>query len=232
MEAKKSPKANLETRRTMFFQIGTVISLAIIFFAFEWKSSEKEVVKEDAIAAATIEEEMIPITQTDTPPPPPPPAAPVMSDQIEIVDDDIQLETDFIIDTEDNSKIAVQIVDYVQTAGGEEIIEEEDIPFQVVENKPKFNGSDDPSVFRNWVFSNLTYPQSAQENGVQGRVTVEFTIETDGSVKNVRVLRGVDASLDKEALRVIGSSPKWEPGRQRDKAVRVKYQFPVVFELR
>ena len=232
MEVKKSPKANLESRRTMFFQIGILTTLVIILFAFEWSSEEKDDVEVERVAAALIEEEMIPITQESTPPPPPPVAAPVMSDHIEIIDDDIKLETDFTINTEDDKRIAVEIVNYVQDAAGEEIIEEEEIPFMIVENKPKFQGSDDQDVFRNWVYSKLIYPESAIENGVSGRVTVEFTIDTDGTVRNVKVLRGVDASLDREAIRVISSSPKWEPGEQRDKAVRVSYIFPMVFELR
>ena len=232
MELKKSPKANLENKRTIFFQIGIILTLAVVLLAFEWSSTEKEELSFEKVVAAVVEEEMVPITQADQTPPPPPITAPVMSDQIEIVADDIKLETDFSINTEDDRRIAVEIVNYVQEAAHEEIIEEEEIPFMIVENKPRFQNSDDQNVFRNWVHSKLVYPESAVENGVSGRVTVEFTIDTDGSVRNVRVLRGVDASLDKEAIRVISSSPKWEPGKQRDKAVRVSYIFPVVFELR
>jgi len=233
MELKKSPKANLENKRTMFFQIGILLTLGVVLLAFEWSTTEKEVLSFEQTAAVVIEEEMVPITQAESTPPPPQVAVPVMSDQIEIVDDNIKLETDFTINTEDDKRIAVEIVNYVQEAAQEEVIEEEEIPFLIVENKPKFQGSEDQNVFRNWVQSKVVYPESAVENGVSGRVTVEFTIDTDGNVKNVRVLRGApDASLDREAIRVISSSPRWEPGRQRDKAVRVVYVFPVVFELR
>ena len=232
MELKKSPKADLENKRTMFFQIGILVTLAIVILAFEWKSTEKEELVFERTVAAVVEEEMVPITQAEAPPPPPQVTVPIMSDQIEIVDDDIKLETDFSISTEDDKRIAVEIVNYVQEAAQEEVVEEEEIPFMIVENKPKFQGTEDQNAFRNWVHQKLVYPETAIENGVSGRVTVEFTIDTDGTVRNVRVLRGVDASLDREALRVISSSPKWEPGRQRDKAVRVSYVFPVVFELR
>jgi len=232
MELKKSPKANLENRRTMFFQIGILLTLAVIFLAFEWSTTDKKETMVEKTAAAVIEEEMVPITQAETAPPPPQITVPVMSDQIEIVDDAIKLDTDIFINTEDDKRIAVEIVNYVQVAAQEEIIEEEEVPFLVVENKPKFQGSEDENGFRNWVYNRLSYPDSARENGVYGRVTVEFTIDTDGVVRNVRLVRGVDASLDAEALRVISSSPKWEPGRQRDKAVKVKYTFPVMFELR
>ena len=113
----------------------------------------------------------------------------------------------------------------------EEQIEEEAIPFQLVEEKPSFQGGD-ANKFSKWVGKNLVYPEIAKENGVQGRVTLQFTVETNGKVTNVKVLRGIDPSLDKEAVRVVSSSPAWKPGKQRDRAVRVTYTFPVIFQLR
>ena len=112
-----------------------------------------------------------------------------------------------------------------------EEVEEEAIPFALVENKPTFQGGD-ANTFSKWVNSRLEYPEIAKENGIQGRVTLQFTVNTDGSVSDVKVLRGVDSSLDKEAVRVVSSSPKWKPGMQRDKPVRVTYTFPVIFQLR
>ena len=100
-----------------------------------------------------------------------------------------------------------------------------------MEHKPKFQGGDQ-NDFTKWVFNNIVYPEIAKENGVQGRVILQFTVDKDGSVKNVKVLRGVDSSLDKEAVRVVSSSPKWEPGRQRDKPAKVTFVFPVIFQLR
>ena len=90
----------------------------------------------------------------------------------------------------------------------------------------------DANTFSKWVNERLVYPEIAKENGVQGRVTLQFTVETNGQVTNVKVLRGVDPSLDKEAVKVVSSSPKWTPGKQRDRAVRVTYTFPVIFQLR
>ena len=113
----------------------------------------------------------------------------------------------------------------------EEEIEEEAIPFQLVETKPSFRGGD-ANQFSKWVNERLVYPEIAKENGVQGKVMLQFTVESDGRVTNVRVLRGVDPSIDKEAVRVVSSSPKWSPGKQRDRAVRVTYTFPVIFQLR
>jgi protein TonB len=131
---------------------------------------------------------------------------------------------------EDDATLGVEIMDYIETVEEEEV-EEEAIPFALVENKPTFQGGD-ANTFSKWVNSRLEYPEIAKENGIQGRVTLQFTVNTDGSVSDVKVLRGVDSSLDKEAVRVVSSSPKWKPGMQRDKPVRVTYTFPVIFQLR
>ena len=130
----------------------------------------------------------------------------------------------------DDATLGVEIMDYIETVEEEEV-EEEAIPFALVENKPTFQGGD-ANTFSKWVNSRLEYPEIAKENGIQGRVTLQFTVNTDGSVSDVKVLRGVDSSLDKEAVRVVSSSPKWKPGMQRDKPVRVTYTFPVIFQLR
>jgi len=172
---------------------------------------------------------MVPITQETPPPPPEAPKIPVLSDQIDIVEDDIKVDDNFM-SLEDDANLGVEIMDYVEEVK-EEVVEEEAIPFQLVEEKPSFNGGD-ANEFSKWVNSKLQYPEIAKENGVQGRVTLQFTVNPDGSVSNVKVLRGVDSSLDKEAVRVVSMSPKWKPGKQRDRAVKVTYTFPVIFQLR
>ena len=153
----------------------------------------------------------------------------MLSDQIDIFEDDIKVDDNFMI-LEDDANLGVEIMDYVEEVK-EEVVEEEAIPFQLVEEKPSFNGGD-ANEFSKWVNSKLQYPEIAKENGVQGRVTLQFTVNPDGSVSNVKVLRGVDSSLDKEAVRVVSMSPKWKPGKQRDRAVKVTYTFPVIFQLR
>ena len=230
MEVKKSEKANLENRKLLFTEIGFVISLLVVLGAFSWTSKEKTTTVFEDVTTELIEEEIIPITQEETPPPPEAPKIPVLSDQIDIVDDDIQVEDDMFMNLEDNANLGVEIMDYVETVEEEEV-EEEAIPFQLVEEKPKFKGGDANEISK-WVNSNLVYPEIAKENGVQGRVTLQFTVNVDGSVTNVKVLRGVDSSLDKEAVRVVSNSPKWTPGKQRDRAVKVTYTFPVIFQLR
>ena len=229
MEIKKSDKANLENKKLLFVEIGLVISLGITLFAFEWTSKETTVSVLEDTTEVLIEEEIIPITQETPPPPPAAPKIPVLSDQIDIVDDEIEIEDDMFMNLEDDASLGVEIMDYVEVE--EEVVEEEAIPFQLVEEKPSFQGGD-ANKFSKWVNQRLEYPEIAKENGVQGRVTLQFTVEKDGTVTKIKVLRGVDPSLDKEAVRVVSMSPKWTPGKQRDRAVPVTYTFPVIFQLR
>jgi protein TonB len=230
MEVKKAEKANLENRRLLFTEIGLVAALGIVYGAFNYSTKEAEVAAlEDTTEMADVEE-MVAIQQETPPPPPEAPNIPVLSDQIDIVDDDIKVD-DMFQTLEDDASTGVEIMDYKEEEVQEEEVEEEAIPFQLVEEKPSFNGGD-ANEFSKWVNSKLVYPEIAKENGVQGRVTLQFTVEADGRVTNVKVLRGVDDSLDKEAVRVVSSSPKWKPGKQRDRAVKVTYTFPVIFQLR
>lgn len=230
MEVKKSPKANLEDKKLLFTEIGLVITLVIVLAAFEWKTYEKTESTFKVEAAVEIEVENIPITTEAPPPPPEQPKIPVLSDQIDIVDDDIQVDDDLFLSLEDTKDMGVTITDYVENIV-EEDIEEAPIPFALVEEKPSFMGGD-ANAFSKWVSEHLDYPEIAKENGLQGRVILQFTVNPDGTVSNIRVLRGVDSSLDKEAMRVVASSPKWTPGKQRDRAVKVIYNFPVIFQLR
>ena len=229
MEIKKTEKANLENKKLLFVEIGLVISLAITFFAFEWTSKETKVSTLEDNAEVVLEEEIIPITQETPPPPPAAPKIPILSDQIDIVDDEIELDDDMFMNLEDDASLGVEIMDYVEVE--EEVVEEEAIPFQLVEEKPSFQGGD-ANQFSKWVNQRLVYPEIAKENGVQGRVTLQFTVEKDGSVTKVKVIRGVDPALDKEAVRVVSMSPKWTPGKQGDRVVSVTYNFPVIFQLR
>ena len=231
MEVKKSPKASLENKRFLFTEIGFVIALLAVLFAFDYSSKEKKVATLETETAAVEVEDMIPITQETPPPPEAAPKIPILSDQIDVVDDNIKVDDSMFQNLEDDANSGVEIMDYIEAAPEEENVEEEAIPFQLVEEKPSFNGGD-ANEFSKWVNSKLVYPEIAKENGVQGRVTLQFTVNADGSVSNVKVLRGVDSSLDKEAVRVVSSSPKWKPGKQRDRAVKVTYTFPVIFQLR
>lgn len=208
-----------------------MVALIAIYFAFNWSSTEKEVATLETEVANVEVEDMVPITQETPPPPEAAPKIPILSDQIDVVDDNIKVDDNMFQNLEDDANSGVEIMDYIESAPEEETVEEEAIPFQLVEEKPSFNGGD-ANEFSKWVNSKLVYPEIAKENGVQGRVTLQFTVNADGTVSNVKVLRGVDSSLDKEAVRVVSSSPKWKPGKQRDRAVKVTYTFPVIFQLR
>lgn len=229
MEIKKSIKASLENKKLLFTEIGLVVALLLVWGAFERSSKDVNVSALEADASAVEIEDMVPITESTPPPPEAAPKMPVLSDEIEIVEDDIKVE-DMFQTLEDDANTGVEIMDYKEEVQ-EEVIEDEVFDFHVVEQKPSFNGGD-ANEFSKWVNKNLDYPEIAKENGVQGRVILRFTVNPDGSVSNVTVLRGVDSSLDKEAVRVVSKSPKWKPGRQRDRAVKVTYTFPVIFQLR
>ena len=218
-------------KRLLFMEIGLIAAIGSVWFTMELSSRDVNISSLEADARNIEEEEIIPITES-TPPPPPEvaPKIPLMSEEIDIVDDDVKVDSDMFQTLEDDVNMGVDIVDYREEVH-EEVIDEAPIDFYMVEQKPSFNGGD-ANEFNKWVNKHLQYPEIAKENGVQGRVTLRFTVNADGSVSNVIVLRGVDPSLDKEAVRVVSMSPKWKPGKQRDRAVKVNYTFPVVFQLR
>lgn len=229
MELKKTNKASLENKKLLFIEIGLVFSLLFVLVCFEWTSSEKSASTLEADAAAVIDDEMVPITESTPPPPEAAPKIPVFNDEIEIVDDDIKVEDTFQ-SLDDDPNLGVDIYDYVEEVK-EEAVAEEAIPWAAVEKKPSFQGGD-ANNFSKWVNKNLVYPEIAKENGVQGKVILGFTVNKDGTVSNIKVLRGVDSSLDKEAVRVVSMSPKWTPGQNAGSPVKVSYTFPVVFQLR
>lgn len=227
MEVKKSPKADLEGRKSTWMLIGYVIVLAFMFVAFEWTERDKVIDTSQALADMVFEEEIeIPITQQPENVPPPPPEAPSIAEVLEIVEDDADVEQTAIASTEDTGERVE--VKYVPVVVEEEEPEEQTI-FEVVENMPEFPGGN--AALMQFLSKNIKYPTIAQENGTQGRVIVQFVVNRDGSVVDPVVVRSVDPYLDKEALRVIGQMPKWKPGMQRGKAVRVKYTVPVMFRL-
>ena len=227
MEVKKSPKADLEKKKTTGLLIGYVLALAVMFIAFEWSERDKVINTDTGLTQVVFEEEMIPITeQEEQKAPPPPPEVPKAEEIIEIAENDADVE-ETTIQASDETDKAVE-VKYVPVEVEEEEVEEQQI-FQVVEEMPEFPGG--MSECMKFLGKNIKYPTISQENGVQGRVIVQFVVNTDGSIVDPVVVRGVDPYLDKEALRVIKMMPKWSPGKQRNKPVRVKYTVPVMFRL-
>ena len=225
MEEKKSPKANLENKKLMFIQIGMIISLLIAWLAFEHKSYDKREIDPSLLnREVVLDEEMVEITKQEEQKPQPV-EMPKQTTQLEIVQDDVEVE-----DIEINAEVDQQevIEEYVPVEVEEEEVVEQEI-FQIVEEMPAFPGGE--AKLMEYVAKNIKYPQIARETGIQGRVFVGFVVEPDGSVSNVKVLRGIGGGCDEEAMRVVKSMPKWKPGKQRGKAVRVSYMLPVNFKL-
>ena len=227
MEIKKSPKADLENKKTTNLLVGAIIILAVLFVGFEWSERDKQVTTDTGLAEIVFEEEIIPITEQEQPKQaPPPPEAPKVEEVLEIMDNDSQVE-ESTIQASDDTQAAVE-VKYTPVEVEEEEVEEQQI-FQVVEEMPEFPGG--MAECMKFLSKNIKYPPISAENGIQGRVIVQFVVNQDGSIVDPVVVRGVDSHLDKEALRVIQMMPKWKPGKQRGKAVRVKYTVPVMFRL-
>ncbi len=225
MEVKKSSKANLENRKTVFMQIGLVVALSLVLIAFEWTTTDVNVNTGLMDTDVEVEEEIIPITRQEEVKPPPPPPPPKVTDILNIVDDDVELDDELeILDTEMDQKKQLDFTIHVEAE------ERDDTPvFYIVEEMPQFPGGE--GELQKYLSTSVKYPVIAQENGIQGKVFIQFVINTKGEVTNATVLRGVDPSLDKEALRVVQAMPTWKPGKQRNRPVRVSYTVPINFVL-
>ena len=224
MEVKKSEKASLENDKLIYVLMGFVFVLSLCYMALEW--TEREVTKYEVTDTEFLFEEEVEIQQTsqETPPPPPPPVVQEV-EVLNVVEDNVETES-IEVNTEETEQEVV-IAAPVEAPVEEE---EEEVVFVVVESMPEFPGGQQ-ALFK-YLSENVKYPVIAQENGIQGRVICQFVVNKDGSIVDVEVIRsGGDPSLDKEAIRVIKSMPKWKPGKQRGKAVRVKYTVPVNFKL-
>lgn len=229
MEVKKSPSADLKEWKRIFLLIGLALSLGAVCFAFLWTPEEYKVEALD-LERSIIEEEEIPITREEIKPPAPQQQkveVKVFSEILDVVTNDTKVETDMSFD--DFADGLDFDVNYVVAEDEEEIIE--DAPLIKAEVMPTFQGGD-LNTFRQWVQKQLRYPQIALENNITGRVTLQFVIEKDGRLTGIKVLASPDASLSEEAIRVVQSSPKWTPGKQRNQPVRVSFTLPVMFQLR
>lgn len=228
MELKKNPKADLEKRRGLYLEIGLVVILAASLVAFEVKSYDSD--ESTAFVREVVEEPEEIIIQTDIqePPPPPPPEVPEVTTVINIVENDQEIKNDLVVDAglnEDTKNIAIAPVIVEE----EEEVKEEEI-FTVVENEPEFPGG--MEALYKYLAQNIKYPQLARENGITGKVYVTFVVEKDGTIANPKILRDIGGGCGAEAIRVVKAMPKWSPGKQRGKAVRVQFNLPVNFNLK
>jgi len=228
MKPEKSDKANLENKIVVFREIGLVITLAILLVAFGWKSREKEGLEFTFTSEENIPEEMVEITQQKKPPPPP--KLLKQTTLIEIVENEIEVEEDIIIDVEadQETEIEVYIAEPILDFEEEDIAEEEQV-FVIVESMPSFPGGEVARI--KYLNKNIKYPNLSRESGIQGRVFLTFVVEKDGSISNVKILRGIGGGCDEEAIRVIQNMPKWIPGKQRNIPVRVQFNMPIRFVL-
>jgi periplasmic protein TonB len=223
MESKKTKKADLERNKGFFLQIGLIIVLSMILIAFEWTSastsnetirfSSREMIEIEEIIIVKREEKKPELKKLKA------------IKNIILVPDEVELDKIFDFNVEANYKTAF---DYESL---EKEIFKPDEPFISVEEMPKFNGGDPATEFRKFILENLVYPPLASDNDISGRVMVQFVVNKKGRVENAVIFQGVDPSLDKEALRVIMSSPLWTPGKQRGKEVNVQFIFPITFVL-
>ena len=225
MEIKKSRKADLQNKRGLLLEIGLIVALLAVIVAFSYTPSEHRIDKVD-LNYVPIEEEMTDITIQDQKPPEMPKKVEmnVITDMLQVVTNDTKITTDVdFAEFDESTEIVQQVV-----VKEEEIVEEE--IFVTAETMPSFMGGD-LGVFRNWVQKQLNYPPIAQENGIQGKVIIQFVVEKDGRLTNVQVLSTPDRSLSEEAVRVLQLSPRWSPGKQRNQPVRIKYTLPVDFRI-
>ncbi|WP_461534258.1 energy transducer TonB [Sinomicrobium sp.] len=235
MEPKKNPKADLTRNSGLYFAIGLAVVLFLTWQGLEWKKYDKDEAFTYKMNVDDDLDEEIPITEMLKTPPPPPPPPPKAPEVIEVVEDDEEIVEDVIETTETDQQ--QEVAEVAEIAEVEEPVDV-DVPFAVIEDVPVFpgceNAKDQRACFQEMMQKHIRkhfrYPEISQEMGVQGRVAVMFTIDTDGSITNVK-MRGPDKNLEKEAARIISKLPKMTPGKQRGRPVRVPFSIPITFRL-
>jgi periplasmic protein TonB len=226
MEAKKTPKADLNKSVGMFTNLGLAVAVGLTLAAFEYKSYDDGALKDLGRDSDNFEDILdVPITQQPPPPPPPPPMEqPVIQEIPDEVKIEEKIDVNFDVDVKETTVIEEVVIKEV-------VIEEEkaDQIFDVVETQPNPPGG--MSGWNKYLSDNLKYPTQARRMGVEGTVIVVFVINTDGSIQDVEVLRGIGGGCDEEAVKIVKAAPKWSPGKQRGKPVRTRMRLPIRFKL-
>lgn len=225
MEVKKNPKVDQEKNKSIFFQLGLVIALTVIFFGFNYKKYDKQNNDWEQLVVTQVTEEEIEITKQEEPKQQP---QQVSTTVLQIVEDDVVVNDDLDINAEDDQNSTVG--DYVAPieTDDEPKFEEQEI-FTIVEETAEFPGGEE-GLFK-FLSDNVKYPTMARESNVSGTVFVTFVVEPDGSVSNVKLLRGIGGGCDEEAMRVVKQMPRWKAGKQRGRPVRQQYNLPIKFTL-
>ncbi|NDV57582.1 energy transducer TonB [Bacteroides sp. 519] len=226
MEIKKSNKVDLESRKGTWFSMGLMIVLAFMFIAFEWTEYDKKYETASLANDPTFELTLLPVTYPEPPKPPPP--APAVVEELHIVEGTEEVDDIYMESPEDLGQVVDIKYVPILIEEEEEKVDETEI-FAIAEKMPEFPGG--TAALFEYLNKSIKYPTVAIETGTQGKVITQFVVDKDGSISDIQVVRSVDPYLDKEAIRVIRAMPKWSPGMQRNKAVRVKYTVPVVFRL-
>ncbi|MDN5212580.1 energy transducer TonB [Fulvivirgaceae bacterium BMA12] len=221
MEVKKKRKADVYRSRSMYLNLGLVVALLFAISAFQWRFYEEG----DLIVLGSVdnsEEELLIIPPTVHPPPKPKIQQPKI---IEVKDDEVIDDLDLNLDMEIDEDEIVEVVIYDDP----EEEEEADAIWVVVEKQPAPMGG--MAAFQQFLKKNLKYPSQARRLGVEGKVFVEFVVDKDGSLNDIKVVKGIGAGCDKEAVRVLEKHPKWSPGEQRGRPVKVRMIIPIFFRL-
>jgi protein TonB len=236
MEAKKTVNEELRSQKSTNMLIGYVLALAAMFVAFEYTQREVKVVEEEKIYDYRMEEDMIPITKQEVVVAPPPAAAPTVMEFINEVDDDTELPEEEIETSEEMNQAITTVVGTgapaaVVTGPVGPVVEadDDDRIYEMVEENAQFPGGD-AECFK-WLSEHIKYPSICVEQGVQGRVIVNFVVNRDGSIVDVKTVRSPDPNLTKEAERVVKLMPKWKPARQGNNTVRSRFTLPAMFRL-
>ncbi|MFA5817237.1 MAG: energy transducer TonB [Bacteroidales bacterium] len=229
MISKKTERANLEKKKSLFTEIGLVMALIFTLVAFEYTKEDLKESSLQALRDAQGEEEIIPITRQELQKLAEPPKPKTVIIDLKIVEDDVKLEDNLDFDAFDaNQNDAIKIATVVGNTKEEE--DEDKTVFQIVEDMPSFQGGTIEN-FRNYIQETVKYPQLAMENSISGTVYVSFVVNRRGEVSNINIVRGVDPSLDEAVISALKNAPKWEPGKQRGKPVNVSFSIPVKFIL-
>ncbi|MFC3417660.1 energy transducer TonB [Algoriphagus hitonicola] len=221
MEAKKTPSADLTKKTGMFLNLGLAVAVGATLAAFEWKSFDDGSLKDLGMVNDNFEELLdIPITEQ---PPPPPVEQPIIQEIPDEVEIEEKIDVNFDVDVKEETVIKeVEIAEAPVEEKADEI-------FDVVETQPTPPGG--MSGWNEYLRKNLKYPTQARRMGIEGTVIVVFVINTDGSIQDVDVLRGIGGGCDEEAIKVVQNAPKWEPGKQRGRPVRTRMRLPIRFAL-
>ncbi len=232
MRIKKSPQADLNNKRSMFTLIGLVIVLGLAYICFEWsKSTVEKVNPSDFAQEVNGEDELIDATTQDEQPEPEPEPEPEQEtpdpdpQELRVVDDTVRTTAAVKGEVEGNDKP----IDMPKTFDKDDEEEKDEVPFVKVEKKAQFPGG--PDKLKEYLSKNLSYPQIAMDEGIEGKVFVKFVVSSKGTIKDAKVIRSVDPALDAEALRVVNAMPAWTPAEQHNKPCASYFTLPVNFVL-